>query len=113
MARPIKPSEKRKIHTVSFRLTEAEFSQLSDAAASANLRLGDFVRVTALSKSSRVIIKTYARNDPAFLQRLHRIGLNLNQLVHNAHIFGRVSPNVAELCEQIAAMITEAACNEE
>lgn len=112
MARPSKPRDCRKTRTVSFRLTDAEFAQLSRMAAMAKLRVNDFARIVALSKGNRVTIKTYARNDPAFLERLHRIGLNLNQLVHNAHIFKRVSPRVAELCEQIAAMMDEAAGTE-
>ena len=113
MARPSKPRDSRRTRTISFRLTDAEFAQLSHMAAVANLRVGDFARTVALSKGNRVVIKTYARNDPAFLERLHRIGLNLNQLIHNAHIFGRVSPKVGELCDQIAVLITEAACEEE
>jgi hypothetical protein len=37
-----------------------------------------------------------------------RIGNNLNQLVHNAHIFGRVSPQVETLCQEIHQVVLEA-----
>ena len=45
----------------------------------------------------RLVIQTYRACDPAFLKRIDQIGHNLNQIVKNAHIFGRVSPLIDQL----------------
>lgn len=108
MARPAKPRSRRKPHIVSFRLSDDEFERLSASARAASLRLGDFVRVVALSEGKRITLRAPASCDPALLAQLHRIGLNLNQLVKNAHIFGRVSPQVDELCRAIAQLMADA-----
>jgi hypothetical protein len=49
-----------------------------------------------------------SRFDPRYLAQVKRIGNNLNQLVHNAHIFGRVSPRLEVLCEEIQQIVLEA-----
>jgi hypothetical protein len=54
------------------------------------------------------VVKTYRRSDPAFLARLDRIGHNLNQVVKNAHIFGRVSPRIEQLCREIDRIVMQA-----
>jgi len=106
MARPTKPRDVRRVRTVIFRVTLAEFEKLERLAANADLRVNELVRVLSLSKAENVVIKVGAASDPALIKRLDRIAHNLNQLVKNAHIFGRVSPKVEELCD----LITEIAC---
>ena len=111
MARPRKPLSKHLSQVVTFRLTAAEYAQFTELATRANLHVNALVRIVALSRREHVTVKTYAAYDPALLAELHRIGLNLNQLVKYAHC-GRLSPRIEELCAQIERMITEAAEHE-
>lgn len=108
MARPKQQPARLKGRIVAFRLNDAEFAHLAAAAEKANLRLAELARRLALSGEKRLIVKTTAINDPAFIKRLEQIGHNLNQLVKNAHIFGRISPQVPALCDEIKALIAEA-----
>ncbi len=108
MARPRKPHCQRKTRVVSFRLTDTEFAGFAALAAKANLRVNDLVRVVALSRREHVTIKTYAAYDPALLAQLHKIGVNLNQLTKHAHA-GRMSSQIEHLCDQIEALICDAA----
>ncbi len=95
----------RKTRIVSFRLTERDFLRLAHKAASAHLRPGELARRLVLSKLERLVIKTCGQHNPAVVKQLHHIGHNLNQLVKNAHIFGRVSPHIEGLCRRIEAVL--------
>lgn len=108
MSRPKLPSARLKSRIVSFRLTDAEYTRLAHKTAAANLRVNELARLLALSKTDRLILKTYAQHDPALIQQLLHLGHNLNQLTKNAHIFGRVSPQVTQLCTRIERIIDEA-----
>lgn len=112
MARPKKQHDKRKNRIIGFRLTDAEFAVLAQAAAKANVRLNELARLLALSGERRLVVKVSAACDPALLKRLERIGHNLNQLVRNAHILGRIPPGIPELCGQIEAIVAEAMAQE-
>lgn len=112
MSRPRKNEEHRRTRTVIFRVTQSEFEKLERKAEEANLRVNEIARIASLSNASRIVVQAYATNDPALLKRLQRIGHNLNQLVKNAHIFGRVSPKVEELCFLIESIVIEAASKE-
>jgi len=108
MARPHQSQHARKSRVVSFRLTDAEFTRLAHKAAAANLRIHDLARRLTLSNDSAVEVETIRRTDPMLISQLNRIGHNLNQLVKNAHIFGRVSPQIDALCRKIDHIIDEA-----
>lgn len=108
MARPPSAPASRKTRIVSFRLNEAEYARLAQKAAAAGLRINDLARTSALSSVQSITIKTFERADPALIKQLHHIGHNLNQLVKNAHIFGRISPKVELLADEIADLIDEA-----
>lgn len=108
MPRPKKTCSSRRTHIIAFRLNDAEFQKLAITAESANLRTNDLARMIITADTNRITVKPHAVTDPALLKRLDRIGNNLNQLVKNAHIFGRVSPQITELCEQIKAIIEAA-----
>lgn len=112
MPRPTLPNDHRRTRQIIFRVTLAEFNRLARQAEAAGLRPNELARRAALAKGKRLVLHTHAINDPALLKRLERIGHNLNQLVKNAHIFGRVSPKVEGLCETIRALIEEAARGE-
>ena len=108
MTRPKSDQASRKSRVVSFRLTETQFARLAYKAAAANVRVNDLARQLTLSGQGRLSIAVDERSDPALIKQLHHIGHNLNQLVKNAHIFGRVSPKVNELCDQIGQIVHHA-----
>lgn len=112
MARPKQQREKRKTRIVSFRLTDAEFALIAQAAAKARLGPNDLSRLATLSGEKRLIVKVAASCDPAFLKRLDQIGNNLNQLVRSAHISGRIPPLIDELCGRIEAIVAEVTAQE-
>jgi len=113
MPRPKKTKDRRKARTIIFRVTDAQFQKLEQVAEKAGKRVNDTARIATLSNAERIIVKTYASCDPALLKRLDRIGNNLNQLVKNAHIFGRVSPDIEELCERISELMLQAISQED
>jgi hypothetical protein len=108
MARPAKDTEDKRTRQVIFRLTEAEHDLLCDTARQAGLSPNELARRLLCQGRRRLVILTYRSLDPAFLKRIDQIGHNLNQLVKNAHIFGRVSPLIDQLCQTIDGLITEA-----
>ena len=108
MARPTLHKSRVKSRIVSFRLKDAEHMRLAQKAAAANLRINEFARRASLSGGGRMTVKTVKRCDPALVRQLYHIGHNLNQLVKNAHIFGRVSSRVDELCAKIDRLMDEA-----
>ena len=109
MPRPRKTAELQHTRQVIFRLTENEHLQLQAIAERAGLRVNELARRLARDGGHRVVIRTSRRHDPAFIAQVRAIGLNLNQLTHNAHIFGRVSPKIAEVCEEISRVVLAAA----
>lgn len=106
----VRPKKKggRKVHTLSFRITEAEFMRLSHRASVVNLPVHQLARRLVLSRAKRLVVKTTRRTDPALVKQLYHIGVNLNQLAKNSHIFKRVSPQVDRLCARIEALMDEA-----
>ncbi len=90
MSRPKKNADTRRSRQVIFRLTEQEYALLSATAERAGLTPNELGRRIIRKVRRRVVINTYRHCDPAFLKRIDQIGHNLNQVVKNAHIFGRV-----------------------
>lgn len=107
MARPKKTADTRRDYQVIFRLAAEEHDLLCGKAARAGIPPNELARRLVLKRQGKLVIQVSRRCDPAFLKRLDRIGHNLNQLVKNAHIFGRVSPHVAQLCAMIERMTDE------
>lgn len=108
MSRPRKNADSRRSRQIIFRLTAAEYDQLSALAERAGLTPNELARRLARRARKRLVVRTLRRCDPAFLQRLDRIGQNLNQLVKNAHIFGRISPRVEMLALAIDEIVARA-----
>jgi len=108
MSRPKKHAQNRRTRHVIFRLTPAEHERLCRLAERAGLPPNELARRLTRGGQRRVVIKTYRRCDPAFLKRIDQIGHNLNQIVKNAHIFGRISPRVELLCREIDGIINHA-----
>jgi len=107
MARPALPSQNLKCHTIAFRVTEDEFARLLRLAVETNRRVNDLARTLTLARSAKVRIEGGPQYDPAVVKQLHYIGHNLNQLVRNAHTFGRISPNVERLCFRIEELMDD------
>ena len=108
MPRPQKNAAVRLSRQIIFRLSEPEYDGLCSKAQRAGLGPNDLARRLACKSEGRVVIKTYRYCDPAFLTRIDRIGNNLNQLVKSAHIFGRIAPEIEQLCQQIHGILDEA-----
>ena len=108
MARPRSPQTKLMTRRVVFRLTESEFLRLAHKAAALNMKINAVARLLVTSSIERSLSVGDAPLDPALLKQLYHIGHNLNQLVKNAHIFGRVSPRIETLCKRIEALMDEA-----
>lgn len=108
MARPKTKTDARKARVVSFRVTDSEFARLAQRAAAANMRLNDFVRTIALTKTDTLKVKTYMRYDPMLISELNRIGNNLNQMVKRYHVTGKTSPYLEALCDRIDELIDQA-----
>jgi hypothetical protein len=108
MTRPRLPAAKKRSSSVCFRISEAEHAQLAAQAERLSCSVNQLARRLTLTRAERVTFRVAATSDPALLKHLHRIGHNLNQLVKNAHIFGRVDPKVGELAERIGRLIDEA-----
>lgn len=108
MGRPKMKNRERKVRTISFRVTEAELMRLAHRAAAANLPVHQLARKLVLMRTKRLVVKTERATDPVLLKQLYHIGVNLNQLAKNSHIFKRVSPQVESLCLRIQALMDEA-----
>jgi hypothetical protein len=108
MSRPQKTADKRRSRHVIFRLTEAEYDLLRHKAELAGLSPNELARRLTRKGRKTLVIRTSKRCDPAFLKRIDQLGHNLNQLVKNAHIFKRVSPQVDLICGKIDRVIDEA-----
>jgi AraC-like DNA-binding protein len=108
MSRPKKSADARRSRHVIFRLTEEEYDRLCALAERAGLSPNELGRRLTARGLKRLVIQTCRRCDPALLNHLARMGNNLNQVVKNAHIFGRVSHRIEQLCATIDQMIAQA-----
>jgi len=105
MARPVKDPEEKRTETARFRLTVAERAYLRAQAEAAGLSETEFLRRRALGLSVR---PAPARNDPALLSELNRIGVNVNQLAratHRGSDFTRYWREVGGALEQVLAKV--------
>ncbi len=98
----------RRRHQIIFRLNDLEYEPLRARAEQCGLTANELMRALARTHESRVNFQVSARFDPVYIAQVKRIGNNLNQLVHNAHIFGRISPRVEALCDEIEKIVVEA-----
>ncbi len=106
MARPQKNADARRSRHIIFRLTDEEYDRLDALAQRTGLPPNELARRFTRRGGRKLVVQTSRRCDPAFLKRIDQIGHNLNQLVKNAHIFGRVSPRLQMLCDAIEQIVT-------
>ena len=107
MSRPKKNADARRSRQIIFRLTAQEYDRLHRVAERAGLTPNELAWRLVRKGRDQLVIHTHRRCDPAFLKRLDQIGHNLNQIVKNAHIFGRVSPHIEPLCLTIDRLIAQ------
>lgn len=110
MARPKSHHSRLMTRRIVFRITEGEFLRLAHKATALNMKVNAAARLLVMIMIERESPRSNgeSRIDPALLKQLYHIGHNLNQLVKNAHIFGRVSPRIEKLCARIEALMDEA-----
>ncbi len=108
MARPNDPAHHRKARVISFRVTSSEAARLEFNATAQAFTVNQYARSLALETVRNPRLEIHTRLDPAFIAQIQKIGINLNQLCKNAHIFGRVSPQVETLCAKISKLINQA-----
>ena len=99
----------RRRHQIIFRLNDIEYEPLRVRAEQCGLTPNEFVRALARTSDGRVNFQVASQFDPLYIAQIKRIGNNLNQLVHNAHIFGRVSPRLEMLYNDINDIVIHAA----
>ena len=98
----------KKSHVISYRITHTQYFRLVYNAVASNRSVNEWARTSALKSGQKISIKLVSQCDPALLKQIHYIGHNLNQLVKNAHIFGRISPRVEPLCIRIKQVLERA-----
>jgi len=108
MPRPRKPSDTQLSRHISFRVSEAFHAAITADASEAGLGPNELARLLTMRGQGRLVINTTRQHDPAFIAQVHRIGLNLNQLVKSAHLRGSVSPLVDHVCAEIQTLVLAA-----
>jgi len=108
MARPKAQHHRKKGRVVSFRTTQSQFARLEFNAAAMSLSVNHVARERVFGQAVNPVVRIVPAVDPVLIKELHFAGHNMNQLVKNAHIFGRVSPKVEELCIRINRLIDRA-----
>ena len=108
MARPKKHADQQKSATVIFRITQSESLRLSHKAAAMGVSVNALARQMALGGSETVQVRTHNHADPALIQQLHHIGVNLNQITKRFHITGNTPRHLETLCKRINALMDKA-----
>lgn len=107
MARPRITQPKRKTQQIIFRVTSDEYDFLSAVARRAGLSVNALSRHSTLSKSKRILIKRVQSANPALINQLQRIGVNLNQIARRVNQSGRVFHTLLPLCEELERIINK------
>ncbi len=98
MARPIKNEGEKRDQRFNLRMTRIEIETMREEAAKAGLNPHEYARRRALGH--RVVSTSFRRSDPALINELNRIGVNLNQLA-------RASNRGRELGEEVEVVIDQ------
>ena len=90
MAAPRKPNDKkRNANLPSIRCTNSERKQIEQKAAKAGMSLTEYMLNRCLNYE--IVVRESSKNyDVEMVHQLQRIGNNLNQLLKNLHIKGRM-----------------------
>ena len=105
MARPKLAPDKLRSERVVTYVTRADYLRGIDNAERAGLSLAEYAREQFVS--GRVVIKEYQQLDFTVVDQLRRLGVNLNQLTHLAHIEKRQPTALPRLLEHIERFLAE------
>lgn len=106
MARPKKSAQDSRTHQLpAVRCNAWEYERITERAKSAGLSQSAYLRQMALY--GKVQIKQ-SRTDTAVILQLRRIGVNLNQLTHAAHLGQPVQDELHVMLTRIRAILDEA-----
>lgn len=98
--------ERRDANLPPVRVTAAELAHVEEQAAAAGLPVSDYVRRRALG--GRVVARQTATEARA-LDELNRIGVNLNQIAHAAHLGKPLEGKLADALHQLQAQLEKVA----
>lgn len=113
MPRPRKQSDSPLSRYVSFRVSEARYADVEAIASRAGMRVNELARRLFHRGSRRVTVQVTRRVDPALITELRYIGNNLNQVVRNIHLRGRIPSKLEDLCAEIQRIVVAAAQDED
>ena len=105
MARPKLAPDKRLSERVSLNLSRSEYLRGIERAERAGLTLTEYARKQFVS--GRVVVKQYRQLDHAVIDQIRRIGINLNQLTHLAHIKKHAPASLPRLLHRIEKFLIE------
>lgn len=107
MARPLTKEHLKRKHRIVFKVNDLEYGYLSSVAQRAGLKVNALARHSTLSKSKRIVIQRTLDADPALINHLQRIGVNLNQVARRVNQSGRVFHTLLPLCKELERIINE------
>lgn len=108
MARPKKAAENKRGKPMSFRPeNEAEEDLILEKVRKSGLTQSEFLRQAALR--GRVVVKNSKTTNPELIFQLQKVGNNLNQLVHNVHIFKKPPETLPKILDDIERLVVQAA----
>lgn len=88
------------------RCSVKEQARIREKAATAGVSVSAYVRHKALS--GRVAVRKSHRIDPAYVEQLRRIGVNLNQITKAVHEEARIPPELYSVLLRINAVMDAA-----
>lgn len=96
-----------RMRRIDIRVTPEELARIDERAEEAGLSRSEFIRNAAMN--SQVTVKQEKHPNFQLIYEINKIGVNLNQLVHNSHIYGRLPEKLPEICEEIERLVVKAA----
>lgn len=107
MAQSRKDAADGRVKRIDIRVTPEELARIDERAGKAGLSRSDFIRNAAMT--GRVAVKQARHPNFQLIHELNKIGVNLNQVVHAAHIRGKLPQSLPVLCEEIERLVMQAA----
>ena len=106
MPRPLKTDPEALICRLPMvRCSASQLATIAERASKAGLTQSAYLREMALH--GKVQVKQVA-TDPALVEQWRRVGVNLNQLTHAAHLGQATAPELAALLSRIEGLLDEA-----
>ena len=105
MARPRLSPDKRLSERVVTYITPSELLRGLDRADAAGLSHAAYAREKYVH--GRVVVKQYRQLDHSIVDQVRRIGVNLNQLTHLAHIKKSLPSALSRACREVEQFLIE------